>query len=713
MSCRSRVGLAGLAVLLLVSVLCATAPHAAAASLGGVSAISSSSAGRGGDGGRATTTASMSLSGNSTSSLPPTHVSLLQQPQQPPLADDESAVGGGYGPAPRYAFKCTDIMDNDDPCLFVTMVEDCQNLAGRYNYLFIPFCSELHNEPQSGSLLGLLVIYLFLALGWLADEILCPSFSAVVHRLELEPSQGGAMLLALSSSIPKILVIAYTFPPPTALLYKGHVYAAMDGMLGSMLINSGLNAGLLLTTLVFSVDRFALVRDLALLAAVVGLLLYPIHDGKLTSAESTGFLCLFSVYLTVFVAGAWRRWRAAVRTQDGERQHLLPPQQAGDSSRTPAARTPSAANRSVNSNPPQRTQATADSSCHYGAYGTIVTLTDGGDDPYEDVSSFPGWADQLQASNQLESPPDYGSQRKAPIDRHEGQQPAPSGTFFSTQQWRTVAKVMSPFRMKDWKEAGVFGKFIILLKAPCVLVFKLFIPIYAEDETNNHWNRIVAVWHALVTPAFCMFLVNVPAFNSDIFEQCAVWMLMPVLCIPLAIFVWCTSNYDRPPKYFLVFGAAGFVASAIALYAIQNELVNALMAIAKIININDTLIDSTVLFWGVAIADLVTQVTVAKYGLAELAFFAGLINPILTMALGMGMGGLMASSANDAPFVLESAGDTQLTLSAAFGLANVGILAIGVPQCKFTSHRWFGLGVVVCYFGYLLTCVMIAAVASI
>lgn len=66
----------------------------------------------------------------------------------------------------------------------------------------------------------------------------------------------------------------------------------------------------------------------------------------------------------------------------------------------------------------------------------------------------------------------------------------------------------------------------------------------------------------------------------------------------LALIVFCTSSFEKPPVYHWVFAYFGFIISVAWIYAIANEVVDLLQAIGIIFNLSNFILGLTILAWG-------------------------------------------------------------------------------------------------------------------
>ena len=62
-----------------------------------------------------------------------------------------------------------------------------------------------------------------------------------------------------------------------------------------------------------------------------------------------------------------------------------------------------------------------------------------------------------------------------------------------------------PIDKHEWIQSNLLFKFIMLVKAPIILILKLTIPLVDYDAHNHNWNKITSMFNALLAPIFIVF----------------------------------------------------------------------------------------------------------------------------------------------------------------------------------------------------------------
>lgn len=75
-------------------------------------------------------------------------------------------------------------------------------------------------------------------------------------------------------------------------------------------------------------------------------------------------------------------------------------------------------------------------------------------------------------------------------------------------RWYDIKKALKPFGIKDWNEAGIVGKIMLIIKVPITLMLKLTIPLVDEEAKNNNWNKFLIMINFLLAPTFIVFTTD-------------------------------------------------------------------------------------------------------------------------------------------------------------------------------------------------------------
>lgn len=68
-----------------------------------------------------------------------------------------------------------------------------------------------------------------------------------------------------------------------------------------------------------------------------------------------------------------------------------------------------------------------------------------------------------------------------------------------------VKMTFIPIEKSEWEESNWFFKFIMVLKAPIIVLLKLTIPLVDYDGPNHNWNKITTMINFTLAPLFIVF----------------------------------------------------------------------------------------------------------------------------------------------------------------------------------------------------------------
>lgn len=197
---------------------------------------------------------------------------------------------------------------------------------------------------------------------------------------------------------------------------------------------------------------------------------------------------------------------------------------------------------------------------------------------------------------------------------------------------RSIARVWS-------SDSSIFVKIFSIPQAALLVIRDVSVPLLDQDE----WRRSLASLSPITVPMLVLLVTE--HVNDEIhvrFLSRSIPLWQPVLaagCL-VGFIVSFTTHRSHAPTSFLYcafFLMLAFVSCICWIYAVANELVALLVAMGIISHISNSLLSLTVLAWGNSVSDLITDVSVARAGFAQMAIagcFGGLVFNIL---LGLGI----------------------------------------------------------------------------
>ena len=170
------------------------------------------------------------------------------------------------------------------------------------------------------------------------------------------------------------------------------------------------------------------------------------------------------------------------------------------------------------------------------------------------------------------------------------------------------------------------------------------------------------------------------------FWDIPLFMVVEVVGISIAIFLFFSLEDDNLPRYNWVFVVFSFLMSIIWIYLVANELVSLLQTIGIIFNIPQSLLGITVLAWGNSVSDAVADVVVAKQGFPQMAIAACYGGPLFNILIGLGASITFVNAQYyPDPYIVS----LNTSLIASFSAELLALLTsiVIVPLSKFTVTR--------------------------
>lgn len=169
-----------------------------------------------------------------------------------------------------------------------------------------------------------------------------------------------------------------------------------------------------------------------------------------------------------------------------------------------------------------------------------------------------------------------------------------------------------------------------ILKLPFWLPRRLTIPVVSPEE----WSKPLAVVSVTTAPVILCVV-----WNSS--RNLIVHGFGVSIGLISGLFVFLTTEKSSPPrKGLLVWFAAGFVMSVTWTYILAGELISLLVTLGLVFGISPPILGLTILAWGNSLGDLVTNVTMARYGGpygTQIAISGCYAGPLFNIVVGLGL----------------------------------------------------------------------------
>lgn len=156
------------------------------------------------------------------------------------------------------------------------------------------------------------------------------------------------------------------------------------------------------------------------------------------------------------------------------------------------------------------------------------------------------------------------------------------------------------------------------------------IPPWARlNRAPLRWHRWLSAINVLLFPIVATY--GLAGLGSSVGNSSMpAWSLAILIgAFSSAIFVMATRN-DQPPRWYGALAFVGFIAGIVWIYLIANQLVGLLQTLGIIFGVNETIMGLTIFAWGNSMGDLMTDISLARMGYAEIAMGACYGSPMLS-----------------------------------------------------------------------------------
>eukprot|EP00053_Salpingoeca_punica_P013705 m.124009 g.124009 ORF g.124009 m.124009 type:complete len:675 (-) comp16276_c0_seq2:426-2450(-) len=557
--------------------------------------------------------------------------------------------------------ECEHISRQPDACYFVKTADSCAPDGGFINYLEAAYCTM--PLPLAAIILVFWLLILFVALGSTAEEFFCPALAVISKVLKLNDNVAGVTFLALGNGAPDIFSVFSSV---------NHVKDGFNLALGELF-----GAGVFITTVVigtvavispFKVTRRPFIRDACCYLIATAFAFFVLLDGKISTVESIGFICIYALYVVVVILGRhlYQRRKSSLlleQTKINARKAL------------------------------HREVLTPD----HGLAG-LVTIVDSvaiaavPDRNIQQVVTHPHLPTETTNSSSTEDEP--------LIPKEHGGQTG----------WTQLFAALRPCDMREFRGERFFSKLYDVIKAPIIIALKLTTPVVDLDEDDQLWRKYLTVIQCLISPVLITLGVSVGFVSlGGVFPVYAIGLILGAV---LAVLIMTMTSWDTVPRYHFLLSFVGFAASVIWIYVTANEIVNVLQTLGRILGIGEAVLGLTVLAWGNSVGDFVSDITVARQGFPQMAVGACFGSPALSMLLGIGISSLSACLSKANPFVLPEQKNHVLLTSGAFQMFSLVSSLVVIPLRGFRIDKYYAYYLFAIYAVYVALSVALEATGT-
>lgn len=499
---------------------------------------------------------------------------------------------------------------------------------------------------------ALAVATLLASLSSVAEDYFTPGLTSLAAALRLPPRLAGATLLALGNGAPDI-------GAAVAAVRTGEVDLAHGALLGGGLFVGCGVAGCVLRAAGGAHARGALVRDVGAYGVAVAATALILKSGAAGPGAAAALLTLYGLYVVAVAAADTARVVAdARRDAAADDEPLLGPPPEAD---LPPGTAPGGGGSRRVSRLDEVEMTLSDLAASLSA--ASPRLIDGDVAPLSDDGG--GGGDGFPASPLAPSPADAAASAL------------------------TVA-------------AAALARAVAVVDAP--LAFGRAVTIPVADRP-----RWLPPSLALAPPACVAYLgAPWPAVVAAAAVSFPVAALTAAAALPAAAPVLARLPRRAAPALLSAASALGFIAAALWVDGVASELVGALQLVGVASRVPPSVLGGTLLAWGNSVGDLVTNVAVARRGLANMALTACYAGPATNLLIGLGAGVARAAAASPSgsiPVRLSPAG----AAATAYALAMVAVVLGVGAACgrRLPARTAWGLGGI--YGAYVATAVALSA----
>jgi sodium/potassium/calcium exchanger 6 len=490
------------------------------------------------------------------------------------------------------ANDCPDINHCEDKCLCAkqntnSSLEFCRNDANFLNYLEFHYCVLGKLAPLSFVLLGLWLLILVYFLITTTEQYFCPSLSKLSKRLRLSNNIAGVTFLAFSNGSPDL------FGAFSALAHNAPSIGVTSLLGGGVFVTTLVVGAVSLTSPGVNLSRRPFLRDILFYTIATIAFMLIVFDGEIHLWESACFCGFYVLYILGILVTRYVRQRA----KRLRREALGIIEDSGE----------------------ELYEVNEQESDAMPLLDDILFLTN--------IRSWSSSAKFYKIND------DNGGL----LDDYEDEEEDEWGNIVPRPTARRVLKSCWYRALSSigWAELSLRDKLLLVVLWPIALLRALSVPSAGPE---GQWSRGLAILSPVAVPMLALF-ASKEFLHQIMISTFAVplWSIFLAAGFVFAIVVFFTTSKTEPPRYYMVFIVAGFIASAIWMYLIATEIIALIRTFGRILDIDEGVLGLTVVAWATSIVDLVSNVLVSKQGFTDMAIGACFGAPTFSLLLGLGI----------------------------------------------------------------------------
>eukprot|EP00941_MAST-03F_sp_MAST-3F-sp1_P001458 g1458.t1 len=558
------------------------------------------------------------------------------------------------------------------------------------NYFELYYCF-FDGIPEIGLVvIGGWVLTVFSLLASTADNFFVPMLETLSSELKLSPATAGITLLAFGNCAPDIFA-------DLALVAANDFAGALGELLGAALFLTTVVLGFVIlvstssTEASVEVDKWTFLRDVgAFMTAIVIIFIIVTTGDSMSTFEGLLIISCYVIYVTTVIVS--QRFTSNSSEEENSLDTALLDEE----------------NNSSDADSQQRFHAESSSDMHRMRSMFL-------DDVVQRMSN-PGtrWIrGQSNASNPARRPSEYMNSSERRASRAISFATNISGASNDDDENHALGGI-------DWEsDMNLVGKIFWILEFPFSVL--RWLSIAPSDGVWDRRRRLLAVFAPI--GAVCVVFLDFGhnwSDNPDIawasFTQIG-YFGIPVVALPLflalifGIFVYCKTDDENLPNFYLFLMLIAFITTIAWLDMIGNECVALLEFFGSVTGVSSTpsgrtLMGITVLAWANSIGDLVADTAVARAGQPKMGIASTFGAPLLTACLGVGLSsvvGSLLSSTGSVPTEVNAEVHTSYVFVAISLLSSI----IVIPCCGFKLPRMYAYYLFLIYTLYMVCVGMI------
>ncbi|EDW61066.1 mitochondrial sodium/calcium exchanger protein [Drosophila virilis] len=500
--------------------------------------------------------------------------------------------------------SCHSLMKVSYPyrCTMAQKLEECRHIINYFNYFELMFCMlrirDKTTEVCMMLLLFMAALFYVLLMSIVVDMFLTPALKVLSLKLRMNEYLAGVTILAFANSSPDL--IANLMPiKENAALFTSIISNAVAILL--------LSGGMVCYLKPFKMDGHSTAQNLLFLLLSVELLRFIMVKGdSVTETESIMLLSVYVAYLVVNVADlllmrySLRKLRLEIR--------IL------------------------------RAQTTSQRNSRELKQKTALLLRL----EHNEALNFKKRNSHYFVKRGRNSSKSLSEQRPEQVDYETNRTMLHSKSNAKNRfLGAEFLETLNPFDAVEWKLSGCFGRLMIIMKMPLVLLITMFVPVVDYERYKHGWSKLLNCTQIVTNPFILITAVHskfASVYKSWYIEfnlNYSKWSFC--LTVPLALLVFLHARTDMPPPYHMLFITLSASGSLVIIVLCVNEIEVLTSIVGSVLNLSEGFVDITFGSMTNATIDLMSNFALAMQGYERMAFAASCAGPFFSIALGMGV----------------------------------------------------------------------------